>query len=204
MNEPKIRKPFDGDFPITQRFAEALPWYVAITGYPHNGIDFGLPEGTPVIATDDGTISYADNVPDSDGKGINIIHNWGISQYWHLSELSAKLGQEVKKGDLIGYSGNTGWSTGPHLHFGIKVKGQGLENMRGWNDPALYFDEAPTQPTAPAIKPVKYTIKKNDTLWGIAEQFYGQGYYWTKIYEANKSVIANPTFIYPGVTINIP
>ncbi|KKT84534.1 MAG: Peptidase M23 [candidate division WWE3 bacterium GW2011_GWC2_44_9] len=75
--EVKIIKPFKGEFPVTQSFGADLEWYVKIAGYPHNGMDFAMPTGTPILACDDGVLTYADNVPDADGCGINITHEWG-------------------------------------------------------------------------------------------------------------------------------
>jgi len=127
----KIRLPFNGSFRITQHFGARYAWYIKIAGYPHNGIDYATPMNTAILACDDGEIVYADNTPDADGLGINIKHKWGISQYWHFKRITAKLGAKVKKGEIIGYSGRSGWATGPHLHFGIKVQGDSPSGMRG-------------------------------------------------------------------------
>jgi len=196
--EVKIIKPFKGEFPISQKFGEAGEWYVKIVGYPHKGMDFAMPTGTPVLACDDGVLSYADNVPDSDGLGINISHEWGLSQYWHLSKLAVKYQEKVVKGQKIAESGATGWATGPHLHFGIKVNGQGLPNMRGWCDPSPFFDKVITTEPPAENNPRSHTVTRGETLWGIAVKYYGKGYLWSRIYEANKKIIKNPNLIYSG------
>lgn len=201
---PKIRLPFVGKFPITFKFGSQPNWYVKIAGYPHNGLDFGCPVGTPILACDDGVIRYADNVPDADGIGINISHEWGLSQYWHLSRCVAKYGQKVKKGDIIGYSGSTGWATGPHLHFGIKVKVHSLLGMRGWTNPINYIIEPPFQPPLPATPVRTYRVRFGDSLWKIAEKLYGEGYHWTRIYKANKDKIKHPSLIFPFQKLVIP
>lgn len=92
----------------------------------HNGIDLGVPIGTPVFAADDGVIVAAEDNDKSSwqkyqyGKYIMIGHPNNLSTlYAHLSLISIKKGQTVQRGDLIGYSGHTGYSTGPHLHFGV-------------------------------------------------------------------------------------
>ena len=200
----KIRKPFVGEYPISFNFGENPSWYISKIGYPHNGVDFAMPVGIPVVACDLGRVVYADNVPDSDGLGVNIIHNWGMSQSWHLSKLSASLGQDVNKGDTIGYSGATGFVTGPHLHFGIKVTGEEVIGMRGWVNPVLYFGENYQEPAAPAIVPKTYIVRPGDYLWKIAEKFYKNGAFWRKIYDANLDKIKNPNIIRPFMILKIP
>jgi len=82
--KPEIILPVDKKFPITFKFGEAPAWYVKVFGYPHNGVDLGCPIGTPVKICDDGVISFADDIPDWDGKGIIVRHEWGVSLYWHF------------------------------------------------------------------------------------------------------------------------
>lgn len=118
--------PFDGVPRITQhfggsRFAQQNPH---VYGRPfHNGTDFGLPVGTPIKAVRGGTIKGTGNTDAisgcySYGKWILIEHDNGLSTlYAHLSLIKAQEGQRVNTGEVIGYSGNTGYSTGPHLHL---------------------------------------------------------------------------------------
>ncbi len=92
----------------------------------HNGMDFGVPVGTMIIAAYDGVVVSVANQDayckkGAYGKYVAIKHS-GIglaTLYAHLSLYTVKEGDQVKKGQLIGYSGNTGYSTGPHLHFGV-------------------------------------------------------------------------------------
>ena len=202
--ELTINRPFKGNYRVSFEFGEAPAWYTKVTGYPHNGIDFAMVIGVPILACDDGVISYADNVPDSNGLGININHDWGMSQYWHLSKLIAKMGATVKRGDLIGLSGDTGWATGPHLHFAIKVKEISNEFMRGWTDPAQYFGD-PNYPLPP-VEPAETThvVVSGDTLWGLAVKYYGDGTRWPEIYKANRGKIFDPRLIYPAQLFTIP
>ncbi|MDB5238806.1 MAG: peptidase M23b, partial [Candidatus Parcubacteria bacterium] len=94
-------------------------------GHGHDGIDLGTPIGTPVKAARSGTIVGVANTDIvagcySFGKWIMIKHGDGLSTlYAHLSVQSVAIGDTVTTGDVIGYSGNTGYSTGPHLHFGV-------------------------------------------------------------------------------------
>ena len=89
----------------------------------HNGIDFAAPIGTPVFAAKDGKVAATgDNGRMQFGKFIVIEHDNNLSTlYSHLSRQTAAKGSIVKKGDLIGYSGNPGYVTGPHLHFTVYI-----------------------------------------------------------------------------------
>ncbi|PYI51546.1 M23 family metallopeptidase [Paenibacillus flagellatus] len=83
----------------------------------HTAIDLAAKEGTPIHATNDGIVALADSLYLT-GNSIYIDHGMGLfSQYAHLSELRVKTGARVKRGDVIGLVGTTGFSTGPHLHF---------------------------------------------------------------------------------------
>ncbi len=86
----------------------------------HWGMDFTAPKGTPVYASGDGIVKRADNKASGYGNHIRIDHGFGyISLYAHLSKYNVRKGQRVKRGDLIGFVGNTGRSTAPHLHYEI-------------------------------------------------------------------------------------
>ena len=86
----------------------------------HAGVDFQVEEGTPVYATGDGTVKLAEENTGY-GKYIIIQHANGFETvYAHLSELDVSSGVDVKKGEQIGLTGNTGFSQGPHLHYEIR------------------------------------------------------------------------------------
>lgn len=90
----------------------------------HMGMDFSAPKGTPVFATGDGVIERADQSAAGYGKHIRVNHGFGyVSLYAHLSNYNVKKGQRVKRGDLIGFVGNTGRSQAPHLHYEIIKNG---------------------------------------------------------------------------------
>lgn len=87
----------------------------------HYGMDFTAPRGTPVYATGPGKVIRADAGASGFGKHIRIDHGFGyVSLYAHLSKYNVKKGQQVKRGDLIGFVGNTGRSQAPHLHYEIR------------------------------------------------------------------------------------
>lgn len=85
----------------------------------HTGIDIGAPIGTPLYAVNDGTVIGVSNIDrDSRGKYVNIKHEDGnVSRYYHMHDVFVRSGEAVERGQLIGTIGNTGMSTGPHLHF---------------------------------------------------------------------------------------
>ena len=86
----------------------------------HYGMDFSAKRGTPVYATGNGIVKRADNRSSGYGRHIRIDHGFGyISLYAHLNKYNVRRGQRVKRGDIIGYVGNTGRSVGPHLHYEI-------------------------------------------------------------------------------------
>ena len=86
----------------------------------HWGMDFTAKKGIPIYATGNGVIKRADNRSSGYGKHIRLDHGFGyVSLYAHLSKYNARRGQTVKRGDIIGYVGNTGRSVGPHLHYEI-------------------------------------------------------------------------------------
>lgn len=105
---------------VSQYYGEKSHLY---GGKPHNGFDIAAPVGTPVYAGADGFISgVGDNGRYQYGKYVLIEHNRNMTTlYAHLSKQVVKKGQDVKRGDLIGYVGNTGYSTGPHLHLGLYI-----------------------------------------------------------------------------------
>ncbi|MEM1337911.1 MAG: M23 family metallopeptidase [Bacteroidota bacterium] len=91
----------------------------------HKGMDFTAPRGTPIYATGDGEVLRADNRSSGYGKHIRIDHGYGyLSLYAHLSKYNVTSGQKVKRGDLIGFIGNTGRSQAPHLHYEVWKDGE--------------------------------------------------------------------------------
>lgn len=90
----------------------------------HEGMDFSAPVGTPVYATGDGVVKSAGRSMSGYGNLIELDHGFNYTtRFAHLSEILVTPGQQVKRGDLIGKVGNTGKSTGPHLHYEVRLKG---------------------------------------------------------------------------------
>lgn len=109
----------------------------------HNGLDFGYENGTEVYAAHDGMVS--NQIDDRSGKGVVLTTQGYKSIYWHLRDYALPDGSKVKAGDLIGYGDSTGFSTGPHLHFGLKlldINNQVLNRDNGYDgaiDPTPYI-----------------------------------------------------------------
>ena len=108
---------------------------------PHTGIDIGAQAGAEVIAADSGTVAVA-TYSSSYGNYVTIYHSNGdYTLYAHMSSLTVTAGQNVTQGDVIGYVGSTGWASGPHLHFEIRVNGSTV-------DPTSYFSGLSYAPDA--------------------------------------------------------
>lgn len=107
---------------VTSNFGtRTSPWSGKVSG--HRGMDIAAPTGTPVRAPADGVVTFSD-YDGAYGKTIVITHGYGMStRYAHLSGFKVQAGNHVKRGDIIGYVGNTGRSTGPHLHYEVYVSG---------------------------------------------------------------------------------
>ena len=96
----------------------------------HNGIDMACPRGTPIYATRAGTVTTASYQAGGAGYYVSINHGDGFSSiYMHMTNYVVSSGQSVAAGQLIGYVGSTGVSTGPHLHFGVSYAGTYVNPM---------------------------------------------------------------------------
>lgn len=90
----------------------------------HNGIDMAAPQGTPIYATRAGTVTMTSYQAGGAGNYVSINHEDGFASiYMHMTHYVVSKGQTVSQGQLIGYVGSTGLSTGPHLHFGVSYAG---------------------------------------------------------------------------------
>jgi septal ring factor EnvC (AmiA/AmiB activator) len=94
----------------------------------HGGIDIGSPPGTPVKAPAPGTVVTASVSRGDFGKHVTVDHGNGVrSRYGHLAHVNVRRGQRVEKGQVLGVVGNTGRSTGPHLHYELRVHGKPVD-----------------------------------------------------------------------------
>lgn len=107
----------------------------------HAGLDFAAPQGTPIYATADGVIKEANYNAGGYGNHVVINHGYGYETlYGHMYKIKAKPGDHIKRGEVIGYVGSTGKSTGPHCHYEVHRSGERI-------DPVYYFsnDLSPDQ-----------------------------------------------------------
>ncbi len=195
LSSLRISLPFNGTYNETLGFGQRLidskqkDLYAKFGLLGHDGLDFEMPIGTSVLASDEGTVVMAGG--EIYGTTVVIQHSWGRSYYGHLSKVTVTLGQVITKGQEIALSGNTGLSTGPHLHFGIKLNSNDPANgFYGKIDPGLYLG-IQSQPQIAAanindtVKAIVFDVdvKKGDTLNlsysfvapSVSPQFYTLG-----------------------------
>lgn len=99
----------------------------------HEGLDFSAPQGTPIYATANGVVKVAGNLGNGYGNHVVIGHGYGYETlYGHMVRVKVRNGQSVKRGEIIGWVGSTGKSTGPHLHYEVHKNGNPI-------DPVYFF-----------------------------------------------------------------
>ena len=107
----------------------------------HAGLDFAAPQGTPIYATADGTVTTAGNTGNGYGNHVVINHGYGYETlFGHMVRVKARPGQKIRRGEVIGWVGSTGKSTGPHCHYEVHKNSQKM-------DPVYFFynDLSPEQ-----------------------------------------------------------
>lgn len=142
--------------PITQLFGENPERYKQWGLAGHNGIDYGVPNGTPVKAAADGMVVAVAFEHGGYGNYVKLAHQDGDLTYYtyyaHLATTTVTPGQKVKAGTVIGTSDNTGASTGPHLHFGLKIPGKDAA-YKDYVDPMPYFKAQQSKPSSSSTAP---------------------------------------------------
>lgn len=114
---------------ITSDFGKARVYNDTLKGY-HSGTDFRAKVGTPIKASNDGVIALVKDRFYAGGT-VLIDHGQGIyTCYYHMSKFDVKVNQKIKKGEIIGFSGDSGRVSGPHLHFGIRVGGVQVDPLQ--------------------------------------------------------------------------
>jgi hypothetical protein len=136
----KLVPPLIGTYPITQGFGNIdAELYPDQKDHKHFGVDYGCPIGTPVYASKAGKVVIAGWNDQGYGNLVKIAHDDDNCQtyYAHLSLVACQVNQIVEVGQYLGKTGNTGSSTGPHIHFELRINGQAV-------DPIPYLDDSAT------------------------------------------------------------
>lgn len=121
---------------VKQHFGENPANYRRFGLAGHNGLDYPCPVGSHVLSMIDGIVwKVADQGADGYGRYVTVRNGIFETTYAHLSEVSVKVGDQIDMGDMVGLSGNTGNSTGPHLHITVKVMGMRNPAYLGAIDP---------------------------------------------------------------------
>lgn len=176
--------PFKGTYAITQGFMQSN---AALLGGFHKGIDWALPEGTPVCAIDSGTVQ-ATGVSNNEGRYIIVAHSWGNSQYYHLSKSDVKPGDKVFEGVNIGLSGSSGVVTGPHLHLQVYKNG-------------ILTNPLSLMAPEPVANSRGYVMPPGGNLSYAAKSL---GVSLDDLIAANPKFKENPNLVYPGEVLNVP
>ena len=174
----EYRQPFTGDYGISQNFGKAD------FSANHTGIDYLCPAGTPVLASEEGNVFYAGWKPGGYGYCVFLQHPDGmVTIYEHLlKDVPVTVGQYVQKGQVIGYSGSTGNSTGPHLHFE-------MHDANGTAVNPLRYLHSSIEPAIGVVPPSAAPLKSADTLGQQVEVVAPAGAWgWSNDFEKRMTV----------------
>jgi murein DD-endopeptidase MepM/ murein hydrolase activator NlpD len=188
---------------VTSGFGNRIDPATKVTKH-HPGIDFGgRPRGSGV-KTPYGGVVRATGTYGNRGVVVSIDLGDGVLQITqHHQSAVVKKGDVVKAGDVIAKNGDTGYTTGPHVHYELRVDTKTDLGSRVWGNPENYINKPAYQPTPPSnIKPTSYTVKPGDNLMRIANIARGYGYNcdWKDLAKFNH--IATPHLILPGDVIH--
>ena len=130
-------RPISLEYDTTSPYGTRRTYYAGGPQSYHEGQDFGVPAGVPVLAPAAGVVALAETL-NVRGTAVILDHGGGIfTGYWHLSEVKVAPGQTVAQGDVIGISGNTGLSTGAHLHWELRIYGISVDPMQFVDSPLI-------------------------------------------------------------------
>lgn len=150
-------RPFKGTFPITQEWGVNPASYVQFGLKGHNGVDYGLPTGTPVYAPHSGKVIEAAFDAAGYGNYVKIENDKEGSILAHFQSFNVNAGDTVSEGQQVGVSDNTGNSTGPHLHWGYyRMPRNKTDGFSGTTNPFPYLSEnnsTPSNPSTPSTEP---------------------------------------------------
>jgi murein DD-endopeptidase MepM/ murein hydrolase activator NlpD len=123
-------RPVSSEYETTSPYGTRRTYYDGGALTYHEGQDFAVPAGVPVLATADGVVALAEPLHVR-GNAVILNHGGGVyTGYWHLTEIKVVTGQKVKQGDVLGISGNTGLSTGAHVHWEMRIYGIAVDPLQ--------------------------------------------------------------------------
>jgi murein DD-endopeptidase MepM/ murein hydrolase activator NlpD len=184
---------------LTQRFGENPAYYARFDLAGHEGLDIAAVEGDPVYAAHAGE-ALAYHAPRSYGTYVQVVGETLLTLYAHLSR-ALRAGEHVQAGEVIGYAGNTGVSTGPHLHFGVCPRPRDWTNSyKGWVDPLPYLEAGAQDAPVPAAR--THTVRRGEYLTYIAAERLGDAHRWGEI--ATLNAIPFPYVLHVGQVLRLP
>ena len=196
-NKTQVLKPFKKDYTMTQPFG--VFFWMNGRKLKHQGTDWALPMGTPIIPCFTGSVIRVEKYRLTGyGRSVYLRSACGRYEalYAHLSNIFVEVNEKVTPDQILGHSGESGFGTGPHLHFGLKLYNE-------YVDPLKYIGAE--LPQNALIKPDEYIVEKGDTLFHIASKFFVGGDLWPEIYKLNERIIgADPNLIKPGQILKLP
>ena len=175
-----LRKPFDGVHAITQKFGERPDYYKQFGFAGHEGVDYGMVVGTSIVSCEKGKVVRRNDVK-SGAYGIYIVV-WHealnlATWYCHLSENKVTIGTQVEKGQQIALSGNTGNTSGPHLHLNLcKTDENGYRidqdnGYKGFIDPQPYIETGTTTECSPLCQEIINSLRgERDGNWNLYQE----------------------------------
>jgi murein DD-endopeptidase MepM/ murein hydrolase activator NlpD len=148
--------PLAGELRVTASFGQRRSYNGGPVSSYHSGQDLGADTGVPVLAPITATVVLAEPL-DVRGNAVILDHGLGVfTGFWHLSRVDVTVGQTVGRGEIVGLVGNTGLSTGPHLHWEMRVLGVPVDPFQ-WTRVAfpslLYAEPQPVSPEPPVLEP---------------------------------------------------
>lgn len=135
------RWPLAGEWPVTSEFGPRQDPRAG-TWRTHTGVDMSAPKGTPVFATAPGRVVFGGRDRGGYGKLVKVEHGNGLETWYaHLSRRAVREGEHIRRGQQLGRVGNTGRTTGAHLHYEVRVRGEAV-------DPRMYLGDRPALASA--------------------------------------------------------
>ncbi len=196
-----MRKPFKGDYPVTQKFGNKLilngkDYYAQFGLKGHNGLDFGTPNGVEIVAPIAGDVIEA-AFDSGYGNYVKIENDKEGALVAHLEKIEVRVGFHVEEGDLLGISDNTGTSIGPHCHLGWFKKPRDRNNgYNGYEDPSAGLEVITPSPPSSQV----YSKEQYDSCMKDREKFWQERDAAIKQIETITKELTDLKAVYTGFT----